>query len=127
MVLQSRGYQEQAGGLRSQQDAREIPSAGEISPIQVPFDAHPVIEGLKRQVNVLICLDFNDCEPPVAIHRQQVDHAAVAAGELGNLAVDRGGPEGGIDSLEISARMRDSSKASVSPTCLGRLPSRGCR
>jgi hypothetical protein len=87
MVLKRRRHQEQAWGLGSQRNAREIASAGEIAPVQVPFDAHPVIQGLKRKVDVLIRLDFNDREPPVAIDGQQVDHAAVAAGELKMLAL----------------------------------------
>ena len=61
----------------------------DLAAIQMPFDAHPVIQRLQRQVNVLIHLEFDHRQPPVTIDGQQVDDSAVAPRELRHLTVDR--------------------------------------
>ena len=76
---------------------------GDLAAVQVPFDAHPVIQRLQRQVNVLIHLEFDHRQSPVTVHRQQVDDATVAAGELRHLSVNRLRQQRGVQRFDIRA------------------------
>ena len=49
----------------------------------------PVIQPLQHHVQVLIRLQLHHSQPAVAIHREQIQHAAIARREGRHLPVDR--------------------------------------
>ena len=52
MEIERGGDQQQARRVGTQRNAGKISAAFELAPFQVPLHAHPVIQGLKRQVDV---------------------------------------------------------------------------
>ena len=50
--------------------------------------ANPIVESLQGQVQIFVGLEFDDRETAVAIEGEQVEHAAIAGGECGNLRVE---------------------------------------
>ena len=81
--------QQQARRVGTQRNTGEISAAFELAPFQVPFDAHPVIQGLQRQMNVLAGFNFDDHQPAVVVRGENIQNAASAGRELRGLAVQR--------------------------------------
>ena len=84
-------YQKQARGLGPQGDSGKIAVGRELIAVEVPFDAQPVIEGLQGKLQVGGGFQFQDGQAAGALDGQQVEDAAVAAGEGRHLVVDRRG------------------------------------
>ena len=57
-------------------------------------------------MQVFARLQFHHREPAGIVHRQQVQNAALAAGESGNLSVNGVAAEGGIERLDFGASLR---------------------
>ena len=77
--------------------AGEVAVGGELVAFGVPGDAHPIVEGLEREMDVFGGFDFEDDEAAGAFNRKQVSDAAVDAGEGGDLAVDGFRAEAGVE------------------------------
>lgn len=97
MEFERGGNEEQAGAVCRDGVAREIAVGGELVAFGVPGDAHPIVEGLEGEVDILGGLDFQDDEASRAFDREQVGDTAVEAGEGGNLAVDGFRAEAGVE------------------------------
>ena len=89
MELQRRRHQQQARSFRQQRKSREMTTFGDLAAIQMPFDPHPIIQGLQRKVDVLVHLELDHRQPAVPVNGQQIDDSTVAARELRYLTVDR--------------------------------------
>ena len=71
-------------------------------------DADPVVEALEGEVEVIVGLEFDDGEAAGfrtggAGDAEEVEHAAVGGGDGGDLGVDVGGVEVGVDGLDVAA------------------------
>src|SRR6185503_8062177 len=84
----------------------EMTTFGDLAPIQMPFDAHPVIQSLQRKVDVLIDLEFDNRQPAVTVNSEQIDDSAIAARELCYLTVDRLGAQRRIQRFQIGTHPR---------------------
>ena len=67
------------------------------------MEAHsqPVIHRLHHQMNILRSFKLNHGEPAIARRGEQIDHAAFAGGERGDLSVDMPGVESSVDAARI--------------------------
>ena len=72
----------------------------------MPADPHPVIQGLQREVDVLVHLEFDHREPAVAVNGKQIDDSSVAAGELRYLTVNRLGEQRCVQRFQIRTHAR---------------------
>ena len=88
MVLDRRRHQDQPGCKLCEADSWKIAARGEFPAVKVPFHAHPIIESLKRQMNVLIGFQLDHSEPSIAVDADQIDDAALAGRELRDLPID---------------------------------------
>jgi hypothetical protein len=79
--------QQHARGVGSQRDAGEISAAFEVAPLQVPLYAHPVIQGLERQMDVFTGFNLDDDQAAIVVDCEDVGNAARAGGEVRGLAV----------------------------------------
>jgi len=103
--------QQQARRVGAQRNARKISAAFELAAFQVPFDPHPVIQSLQRQVDVLASFYLDHHQPAVVVNRQQVQDAPGTGGKLRGLAVQRRIANAGSRRL-AEVRTCDSSQAS---------------
>ena len=69
----------------------------------VKADADPVVETLEGELGVFVGFDFEDGEATVVVDGEQVEHAAVAGGEGGNLGVGVFGAEGVVEACKFAA------------------------
>src|SRR5713226_3137159 len=86
-----------------QGDSWEIAIASDLSALQLPANAQPVIRSLKRQVNVLAGLQFNDRQLSQSRHGEEVENAVFAARIGKNLSVDESLVEHGVDARNVLA------------------------
>ena len=64
--------------LPRQPNPHKMPASGNLPAVQMPFNPHPVIQRLQRQMNVLIHLQLNHRETSIRRHAQKVEQAAIA-------------------------------------------------
>ena len=74
----------------------------------VPADADPVVEALEGEVEVFVGFEFDDGEAAglrtgSTGDAEEVEHAAVGGGEGGDLGVDVGRVEVGVDGFDVAA------------------------
>jgi hypothetical protein len=89
--------------MGQQRHFRKVAFSSELIVAGVPFDTHPVVEGLKGEVGIFGGLEFENREAPVAAGGEQVNHATVAAGEGGHLTVERMREQPGVEFVDVSA------------------------
>jgi hypothetical protein len=83
MKLERGRDQQQARWIGTQRNPREVSAALELAAFQVPFDAHPVIQSLKRQMNVFTGFNLDDDQAAIVIGGENVQNAANAGSEVG--------------------------------------------
>src|SRR5689334_985950 len=106
MKLKRRSNQEQARGSSDQGNPRKVAALRELAALKVPFDPHPIIETLKRKLNVLACLDLDDRQTPGVVDGQKIDNSARSCGELRGLAVNWGSAQAGIQDVRRAPDLR---------------------
>src|SRR6516162_846262 len=72
----------------------------------MPAHSRPIVEALQREMNVLIGLQLDDGQAPVARKREHVDHRAIGRGKGGYLRIYRLGFEALVDDADIGAYQR---------------------
>jgi hypothetical protein len=82
------GDEEEAGRLFEEGERGEVVEGGEVTGGGMVGDAHPVVEGLEGEVDVLGGLDFDDGEAAGAVDGEDVGDAAVDAGDGDDLGVE---------------------------------------
>src|SRR6267143_5646817 len=91
-----------------QSDPLKIAVASDLSALQLPANAQPIVRSLQRQMDVLAGLQFNDRQPAGTSHGEEVENAVFAPGIGKNLSVDeslieqktlQGGPRSGSEFL----------------------------
>lgn len=70
---------------------------------RVVSDAHPIIEGLERQVDILFGLEFKDGEAGGVVDGEDVGDVAIDAGDRRYLAIRRRGAQGGVHGFQVEA------------------------
>ncbi len=86
-----------------QGNAWKIAIASDLSALQLPANTQPVIRGLKRQVNVLGGLQFNDRQSSQSRNGEEVENTVFATRIGKNLSVDESLVEHGVDARDIFA------------------------
>src|ERR1019366_1610567 len=87
MHAQRRRHQHQKRLFRGDFAAREISELRKLSTALVPGHSRPVIHSLQRQVDVLVRLEFDHGQAPVASCRENVNHCPTSRREGGPLPV----------------------------------------
>ncbi len=116
---QGGGDQVKAGSVGGEAQAGEVAVALELAETKggagggvgglevVPADANPVVKALKREVEIFVGFEFEDCEAVVGGDGEKVQHATVGGSEGWHLRVDVGGVEvwgdGSVEQIEIAA------------------------
>lgn len=77
MEVHRRGNENQARRSVGQHHIGEVAAIPKLAAVEVPFDPHPIIESLQREMHVLGGLELDDGQPALAVGREQVDDAAV--------------------------------------------------
>src|SRR5882724_10578896 len=103
MESQRRRHQINEGRSLLQNDPWEIAVAGDLSALQQPANAQPIIGSLQRQVNVLAGFQFNDRQPASTRHSEKVKNAVFASRIGKNLRVDESLVEHGIHARYVFA------------------------
>lgn len=101
----SGGDEEEARRVRAEVLAREVVPCREVIGGGVVSDAHPIIEGLEGQVDILLGFDFDDGEAAGVIDGEDVGDAAVEAGDGNDLGVEGLGEEGGVEGLDVAVEL----------------------
>ena len=98
--------QQQARRVGAQRNTGEVSAAFKLAPFQVPFDAHPVIQGLQRQMDVLAGLYLDDHQAAVVVDGENIQNAARARRELRGLAVQGRVADAGVQAAGRGANLR---------------------
>jgi len=102
--MSSAGESEKQARRRAVQfDSLKITTSVALRAIDMPLDAHPVVEGLRRQMDVLRSFQFDHRKAAGAVDREQVKHPAIDGGKRWDVAVDGLGQELGVDFLDLRA------------------------
>src|ERR1700682_710912 len=86
-----------------QSDPLKIAVASDLSALQLPANAQPIVRSLQRQMDVLAGLQFNDRQSAGTSHGEEVENAVFAPGIGKNLSVDESLIEHGIDTRDVLA------------------------
>ena len=89
-----------------QREAGEIAVLVELGAVDVPLDAHPVVEGLERKVDVLGGFQFEHRQAAGSVGCEEIKHAAIHRGEGRDLAVEGRGKELCVEFLDLRADLR---------------------
>src|SRR5260370_37196779 len=86
-----------------QSDPWKIAVASDLSALQLPANAQPIVRCLKRQMDVLASFQFNDRQPAGTSHGEEVENPVATPGIGKNLSVDESLIEHGIDARDVLA------------------------
>ena len=111
MKVQRRSHQQQPRRIGAQFQSRKITAPRELATLQMPLHPHPVIQRLKRKMDVLGRFHLDDRQPSGAIRGENVQHAALPAGEFRHLAIQWLRKQRRVD-VSMFPRTWDSSQAS---------------
>ena len=100
MEVHRRGNENQPWFSFSQHHIGEIAASLKLVTIEVPFDPHPIIESLQREMHILGGLELDDGQPTLAVGREQVDDASVGSRDRRDLAIKRLGQKVAVDQIE---------------------------
>jgi hypothetical protein len=106
MEFQGGGDQENPRRFLSDDTAREIAQTLEVSGGQVFAHTHPIVERLKRQVQVPSCLEFDDYEAAGVVDTEEIDYPALGPAEDRDLSVDGCGTDRSLDDLGMCTNLR---------------------
>ena len=115
MELERWRHQKQTRRVGTQGKAREVTTTFKLAGFEVPFDAHPVIQGLERQMYVLAGLHLDDHQPPVVIQCEQIQNAARTRRELRGLAVQGRVANTGVQAASRAANLRFEPSLGMAP------------
>src|SRR6266446_515405 len=126
MKLESRRHKQESGRLTAQRNTREVTMLAEFPAVQMPANAHPIIQTLKRQMEVGEGLQLDNGQPARVLHRHQIDDAALASGKRRQLPVNRRPHERRIHRFDSAAHLRFEPRFRVAQIQF-RLPARSYR
>jgi hypothetical protein len=72
-----------------------------LASVQVPSNAHPIIQSLQRQLDVRGSFQFQHGEPAVSRQGKKVDNVPIACRKGKHLSVQRFGQQDWIDRSDI--------------------------
>src|SRR5260370_1884956 len=81
----------------------KIAVASDLSALQLPANAQPIIRSLQRQMDVLTGLQFNDGQPSGTRHGDEIENAVFASRIGKNLRGDESLIEHAIDARDVLA------------------------
>ena len=111
------GDEDEARVGGAEADAGEVAVALELAEAAVPaglgvgmlgvVEAHadPVVEALEGELGVFVGFDFEDGKAAVVVDREQVEHAAVAGSEGGDLGVGVVGEQRVVEAVELAPEL----------------------
>ena len=105
MKLERGRDQQEAWRVLSQIDPWKVAPGAEFATFDMPADAHPVVEGLQRQMEIGGCLQLDHRQPARTVRCKQIEEVPVSRGESGYLAVHRRRFERRIYSREAGAHL----------------------
>src|SRR3954471_6856074 len=73
-----------------------------LAALMVPLDARPIVESLKRQMNVLVGFELENRKPAALSDGENVDHCTVRGGECRHLRVDKCRVERRVDGTHVA-------------------------
>src|ERR1700682_4844937 len=86
-----------------QSDPLKIAVASDLSALQLPANAQPIVRSLQRQMDVLAGLQFNDRQSAGTSHGEEVENAVLRPGIGKHMSVDESLIEHGIDARDVLA------------------------
>jgi hypothetical protein len=84
----------------------KITVASNLSALQLPSNAQPIVRNLQRQMNVLAGLQFYNAKPSGTRHGQEIENTVFSAGIGKNLSVDVSLVQYGIDARDVLTNNR---------------------
>src|ERR1700690_3797757 len=86
--------------------AREIPELGKLSAALVPGYTRPVIHTLQGEVDILVGLEFDDGQTPLASLRQNVDHRSIGCGKRRHLRINKVRTQPPFERYDVAGNQR---------------------